>query len=282
MAWDNLLSLTIKIAVIGYLGLVLLLVLRQGSMVYLPEMPTRELIATPDLASLAYESVYFATEDHQKLHGWFIPAPKPRGTVLFFHGNAGNISHRLDSIQIFNQLDLSVFIFDYRGYGNSSGKPGEPGTYQDARAALHYLADKHHLNANQLIYFGRSLGGAIAAQLAVDHPPKALILESTFTSAPDMASQLLPWLPLRWLTWFSYNTLARIKTIHCPVFIIHSPEDEIIPYKFGRRLYDAANEPKQFLSIRGGHNEGFIQSGQIYIKGLKHFLHSIDESGVDL
>jgi len=276
MAWDHLLPLVIKIGVIGYVGFLLLLILRQGSMVYYPDTPSRELTATPDQIGLPYENVYLATDDQQKLHGWFIPARKERGTVLFFHGNAGNISHRLESVLIFNELHLSVFIFDYRGYGNSSGKPSELGTYRDARAALHYLTNSRHISANRLIYFGRSLGGAVAAQLAAEHPPKALILESTFTSAPDMASHLLPIFPMRWLIRFSYNTVDHIKTIHCPVLIVHSPEDEIIPYRFGRRLFETANEPKQFIIIHGGHNEGFMQSGQNYIKGLKHFLTTIE------
>lgn len=277
MVWDHLL-LVGKIAAIVYASVLLLVLLVQGSMVYYPEMPSRELAVTPDLIGLSFESVYFTTQDHEKLHGWSVPAPKERGTVLFFHGNAGNISHRLETIQILNDLHLSVFIFDYRGYGISSGKPSEQGTYADALAALQYVTRTLRLNPNQMIYFGRSLGGAIAAQLAAEHPPKALILESTFTSAPDMASHILPIFPLRWLTRFSYNTLSHIKSIHCPLLVIHSPDDEIIPFQFGRRLYESANEPKYFLTIHGSHNEGYLQSRQTYTKGLKHFLSTLDNS----
>lgn len=273
MHWDQLL-LAGKIVIVLYCALLLLLVLSQRSVVYYPNLPSRELIDTPDLIGLAFESVHFTTADQETLHGWFIPAPNPRGVLLFFHGNAGNISHRLDSIRIFHQLGLTVFIFDYRGYGNSTGKPGETGMYRDAQAAFSYLVKERNVNPAQLIYFGRSLGGAVASHLAVTHPPQALILESTFTSATDMAARLFPIFPMRWLTWFSYNNIDNVKSIHCPLLLIHSPDDEIIPYALGRKLYEAANDPKQFLQISGGHNEGFMESGQTYVTGLKLFLEA--------
>jgi fermentation-respiration switch protein FrsA (DUF1100 family) len=272
MNWHHRLLWAGIVLLIGYGCLLLLVVLVQDNMVYFPDTPDREMTSTPGEVGLAYENVYFSTDDRQRLHAWYIPARKETGTVLFFHGNAGNISHRLESILILNQLNLSVFIFDYRGYGKSSGKPSEQGTYLDAQAAFHYLTAVRHIDISRLIYFGRSLGGAVAAQLAVIHPPKALILESTFTSAPDMARHIFPLFPARWLSRFSYNTAMTMRAIHCPVLIIHSPDDEIIPYKFARKLYKTANKPKQFLAIHGGHNDGFIQSGQIYTKGLKHFL----------
>ncbi len=271
MAWDYLL-LAGKILLTIYCALLLVLVLTQCNMVYYPELPSRDLSTNPDQIGLAYESVHFVTEDKQQLHGWYIPAHNGNDVLLFFHGNAGNISHRLDSIQIFHQLGLSIFIFDYRGYGKSTGKPSEQGTYKDANAAYEYLVRERSVNPGQIIYFGRSLGGAVASYLAVNHPPKALILESTFTSAPDMASRLFPIFPMRWLTRFSYSNIGNIKSIHCPVLIVHSPDDEIIPYDLGRKLYEAANPPKQFLQIRGGHNEGFLQSGKTYTQGLKDFL----------
>ena len=278
MAWDYLL-LSGKILLTLYCALLLMLVLTQCSMVYYPELPSRELGANPQQIGLTYESVHFVTEDQQQLHGWFIPAPDSDEVLLFFHGNAGNISHRLDSIEIFHQLGLSVFIFDYRGYGKSTGKPSEQGTYFDAIAAYDYLIRERSTKPDQLIYFGRSLGGAVASHLAVKHPPKALILESTFTSAPEMASRLFPVFPMRWLTRFSYSNIGNIKSIHCPVLIVHSPDDEIIPYDLGRKLYDAANQPKQFLQIHGGHNEGFLLSGTTYTHGLRDFLKNLNSSG---
>jgi fermentation-respiration switch protein FrsA (DUF1100 family) len=278
MAWDHLL-LAGKLLLTIYCTLMLILVLTQCSMVYYPNLPSRDLDTNPEHIGLTYENVQFVTEDQQQLHGWYIPARNDSDVLLFFHGNAGNISHRLDSIGIFHHLGLSVFIFDYRGYGNSTGKPSEQGTYRDANAAYEYLLKEQQVNPGQLIYFGRSLGGAVASHLAVDHPPKALILESTFTSAPDMASRLFPIFPMRWLTRFSYSTIDNLKAIHCPVLIVHSPDDEIIPYDLGRKLYDAAHQPKQFLQMRGGHNEGFILSGKDYTEGLIDFLKTLNSSG---
>ncbi|WP_455211129.1 alpha/beta hydrolase [Kaarinaea lacus] len=277
MTWDQLL-LAGKLLFTIYLALLLILVLTQCSMVYYPNLPSRELTAHPGQIGLTYESVHFSTEDQQQLHGWYIAATNENDVLLFFHGNAGNISHRLDSIRIFHQLGLSVFIFDYRGYGKSTGKPSEQGTYQDAQAAFNYLVQERKVDSGKLIYFGRSLGGAVASHLAVIHPPKALILESTFTSAPDMASRLFPVFPMRWLTRFSYSNIDNIQSIHCPVLIVHSPEDEIIPYDLGRKLYETANPPKQLLQIHGGHNEGFIVSGKIYTEGLKDFLTTLTSS----
>ena len=277
MAWDYLMLIG-KLLLGIYCALLLIIVVRQFSMVYYPNLPSRELTTDPKDVGLAFENVQIATEDNQQLHGWYIPAQKNSDVLLFFHGNAGNISHRLDSIGIFHHLGLAVLIFDYRGYGNSSGKPSEKGTYRDAQAALDYLARERQIDSGRLIYFGRSLGGAVASHLAVKHPPKALILESTFTSAPDMASRLFPIFPLRWLTRFSYSNISNIKAIHCPVLIIHSPEDDIIPYDMGQNLYDSANAPKRFLQIRGGHNDGFIQSGEIYTQGLRNFLQTLNSS----
>ena len=279
--------LVIKL-LLGLYGVLLLVIfLTQCSMVYYPNLPSREIVATPEQNGLTYENVELTTTDQQTINGWFIPADLPSDrpvntkehrVLLFFHGNAGNISHRLDSIGIFLRLGLSVFIIDYRGYGKSSGKPSEQGTYLDADAALSYLVNERNIPMDNIIYFGRSLGGAVASHLAVKHPPKALILESTFTSAPDMAARLFPIFPMRWLTRFSYSNINNIKNIHCPVLIVHSSEDDIIPFELGRALFAAANEPKQFLEIHGDHNEGFIQSRQIYIAGLKRFLESAAHS----
>jgi hypothetical protein len=267
-----------KILLALYIALLLILVITQHRMVYYPNLPSRELVTTPEQLGLDYENIHFATEDGQQLHGWYVPAKQDSDVLLFFHGNAGNISHRLDSISVFHRLQLSIFIFDYRGYGNSTGTPSESGTYQDAQAAYHYLVRQRNVSPDRLIYFGRSLGGAVASHLAVEHPPKALILESTFTSAPDMASRLLPVFPLRWLTRFSYSNISNLKSIHCPVLIVHSPDDEIIPYTLGRQLYETAHQPKQFLKIHGGHNDGFLQSEVIYINGLRTFLQTLTNS----
>jgi fermentation-respiration switch protein FrsA (DUF1100 family) len=252
-----------------YLGLVVILFLLQDRLVY---FPTRGITATPAHIGLAYEPVWLETGDGVKLFGWFVPAEQARGVVLFLHGNAGNISHRLDSIDIFHRLGLSVFIIDYRGYGQSEGKLSEQGTYLDAEAAWRYLVDERQISPNEIILFGRSLGGAVAAWVAQKYSPGALILESTFTSVPDVAAKHYPFLPVRLLARIRYNTLDRLPEINCPILVVHSPNDEIIPYSNGQQLFAAAQEPKEFLKLSGGHNEGVFISGKQYEAGLETFI----------
>jgi fermentation-respiration switch protein FrsA (DUF1100 family) len=247
----------------------------QAALIYYPNMPGRNLVATPENIGLTYQDVEFFTDDSIKLHGWFIPHNNAKETVLFFHGNAGNISHRLDSIEIFNRLELNVFIIDYRGYGRSEGKITEKGTYRDAEAAWNYLNKTRDIDGQQIIIFGRSLGASIASWLASKHTPAALIIESGFTSVPSMGQRFYPFLPIRWLTHFKYDTKQYVKNISCPVLVAHSKNDEIIPYDEGREIFDAAAEPKQFLEMRGGHNDGFIVSGSTYVEGLRSFINGI-------
>jgi fermentation-respiration switch protein FrsA (DUF1100 family) len=257
------------VVVTVYAGLTLLLFLFQAHFIY---FPIRQLEATPAAIGLAYEEVWLETEDGVRLSGWFIPADSADQVLLFFHGNAGNISHRLESIAVFRRLGLNVFIIDYRGYGQSEGSPDEQGTYLDAVAAWRYLTTERGFEAGQIILFGRSLGGAVAAWLAQQHTPRALILESTFTSIPDMAVRQFPFLPVRLLARFRYDTLAHMPHIDAPILIIHSPADEIIPYSHSRRLFEAAQEPKAFLELTGSHNQGFLITGQ-YEADLAAFIN---------
>lgn len=252
-----------------YLALVGLAYLFQERLLY---FPLRGLSLTPAAGGLDYEEVWLETSDGVTLHGWFIPAASPRGVLLFFHGNAGNISHRLDSIDTFHRLGLSTFIIDYRGYGRSQGRPTEQGTYQDAEAAWRYLVEERQISPADIIIFGRSLGGGVASWLAQQYSPGALILESTFTSVTDMAARQYPFLPVRQLGRIHYDTLARLPEIDCPILIIHSPDDRIIPYEHSQRLYAAARDPKEFLEIRGGHNDGFIISASDYEARLDGFI----------
>jgi uncharacterized protein len=245
----------------------------QSGLIFYPNMPGRNLVSTPEDIGLTYQNVEVVTEDNIRLHGWFIPNNNAKGTVLFFHGNAGNISHRLDSIEIFHHLELNVFIFDYRGYGQSEGKITEKGTYRDAEAAWNYLIYTRGISEKQIIIFGRSLGASIGAWLAGKHTPAALIIESGFASVASMAKRLYPFLPIRWLARFKYNTKQYVKNVSSPVLVAHSKDDEIIPYDEGREIFAAAPEPKQFLEMRGGHNDGFIVSGASYINGLKSFIN---------
>ena len=257
----------------AYLALGLLAFLFQAHLVYFPNVPSRALAATPESAGLGYETVDFAADDGIRLNGWFLPGPaETRATLLFCHGNAGNISHRLDSLKIFHDLGFAVFIFDYRGYGDSAGTASEQGTYLDAEAAWRYLTVERGVRPDDIVIFGRSLGAAVAAHLASRHAPKALILESGFTSAPDLAAQVYWFLPVRWLSRFAYATAAYLTQVHAPVLIIHSVDDDIIPVRHGRALFAAANEPKLLLEMRGDHNQGFLISGHAYVEGIDAFL----------
>jgi fermentation-respiration switch protein FrsA (DUF1100 family) len=245
------------------------LYLMQGKMIF---YPVSKLSATPADIGLHYETVSLTTADGVKLHGWFVPARKEKGVLLFLHGNAGNISHRLDSLRIFHDLGLAVLIIDYRGYGESTGAISEKGTYLDAEAAWEYLTGVKKIPREKIIVFGRSLGAAIAAHIAGLKRPGALILESAFTSVPDMGAHLYPFLPVRLLSRFKYDTRKGLLAVECPVLIIHSPHDEIIPFESGLQLYEAAPQPKRFLEISGDHNTGFYKSGKVYIRGIDEFI----------
>lgn len=255
----------------AYLAICLLVFLFQSNLVYYPQVG-REIAMTPADAGLKYEPVKISTEDGVTLDAWYIPANQARGTLVFFHGNAGNISHRMDILQSFHQLGLNTLIVDYRGYGRSTGEASEQGTYLDAEAAWRYLTETKRAPAENIVLFGESLGGAVAAWLAARKKPRSLIMMSTFTSAPELAAKHYWFLPVKLLARFDYNTLGNLKAIACPVLIIHSPEDEIVPFEHGRALFDAAKESRQFLQIRGGHNDGFILSREIWQNGVGAFL----------
>jgi len=269
---NDLLMLVIRISIMAAsvcIAFIALIYIFQPHFIYYPE---RTLLADPNNIGLEFESVYFEAEDGVRLSGWFIPSENARGVIMFCHGNAGNISHRLESIEIFHRLKLDIFIFDYRGYGQSEGKPTEQGTYEDAKAAWRYLTEERQLASSKIVVFGRSLGGAIASWLAQSHTPRALILESTFVSIRDIATTLYRFLPVRLLLRFEYNTAKYLTRVNCPVLIVHSRDDEIMPFSQGRRLFEVAREPRKFLEITGTHNEGFITSGKLYEEGLNAFI----------
>lgn len=263
---------------VAYTVLVVLLYMSQHSMLYLPNLPGRALRGTPADSGLAYEDVRLRTADGIELHGWFIPASGPR-VLLFFHGNAGNVSDRLSSIRVFNELGLSVLIIDYRGYGDSAGRPTEQGTYIDAEAAWRHLTETRGFAPQRIVVFGRSLGGAVAAWLAARVDPAALIVESSFTSIPDLAQELYPWLPARWLSRFDYPTRKHVAAVTCPVLVVHSRDDEIAPFSHAERIFAAASEPRTLLALAGSHNAAHVQSEEDYVEGLRAFLSTLDSSG---
>jgi fermentation-respiration switch protein FrsA (DUF1100 family) len=274
----------LSIAASIYMLLALALYLLQGKMVFLSGFPGRELTASPRAIGLDFEDVHITTSDDERLHGWYVPVRgNPTGqnrVVLFFHGNAGNISHRLDSIEIFNQLGLDTLIIDYRGYGRSTGRTTEPGTYLDAQAAWDYLVDTRGITPDRIIIFGRSLGGAVGAWLGSQHTPAAVIIESSFTSGVDMGRRLYPFLPVALLTRLRYPVVEYVNRLECPLLVVHSRDDEIIPFAMGRSIYAEARKRKSFLELRGDHNNGFFISRRNYITGLQDFILSLQDTGV--
>jgi uncharacterized protein len=265
---------------IGWIALTILLLntamwLLQPAMVF---YPTRALAATPADWGLAFEDVELTADDGTRLHGWYIPHPDATHTLLFLHGNAGNISHRGDSIAIFNRLGLSVLIIDYRGYGRSGGRPGEAGLYLDARAARDHLVEERGVDPERILVFGRSLGASVAADLAARVPVGGVILESGFSSARDMARHLYPGLHRLLHLRFDFDAARRLSRVRNPVLVLHSRDDEIVPYALGRKLFDGAPEPKRFIELRGDHNSGFLASQPDYERSLAAFIGSLGRS----
>lgn len=257
----------------AYLALVLFVWAFQGRLLYQPM--GRTLVGNPSGMGLEWQDVWLTAADDVRLHAWWIPSRASRGVLLFFHGNAGNISHRLYSIDQFNRLGLSVLIVDYRGYGQSDGRPSEQGTALDARAAWQWLTEEKDIDAHDTVIFGRSLGAAVAAELAVEVLPAGVILESPFRSVPELGQRLYPFLPVRWLSRLHYPVIDYVQQIKSPLLVIHSRDDEIIPFSEGEAVYSAANEPRRLLSIRGGHNNGFLVSEAEYLAGIDAFLTEV-------
>jgi fermentation-respiration switch protein FrsA (DUF1100 family) len=257
-----------------YAVLVLVIYLMQARMLYLADVPGRSLEQTPADIGAEFRDVSIETADHVRLHGWYIPGASDR-VLLFFHGNAGNISHRLESIRQFLQLGLSVLIIDYRGYGQSEGRTTEQGIYRDAGAAWRYLTKTQEIPENRIVVFGRSMGASAAAYLAAKHHPLALIVESSFTSVPDIAREYYPWLPVRWLSRLRHSAEDFVRQGRSPVLVIHSRDDEIVPFHHGEAIFAAAREPRAFLEIRGTHNDAFLRDEHNYITGLRSFLDTL-------
>jgi fermentation-respiration switch protein FrsA (DUF1100 family) len=256
---------------LAYAAVLALVYVFQSWLVYFPQVG-RDVHVTPRSYGLAFEEVTITTADGERLAAWWVPAREARGAVLIFHGNAGNISHRLDYLAMFHRLGYSTLIVDYRGYGRSSGSPSEQGTYRDAEAAWRWLTEARGVKPGDVVIFGESLGGAIAAWLAARVAPRALVIASSFTSVPELGAQVYPFLPVRWLSRFSYDTLGALQRVEVPVLIAHSREDDIVPFSHGRRLYEAARQPKQFIEMSGDHNEGFLFARPQWVAQLAAFL----------
>jgi len=266
-------KLAIAIILGGYALVCLLAFFLQRRMVF---QPSRHIDATPDSVGLAFRGVEFAGPGGRRLHGWYVPAANAQFTLLYCHGNAGNIGHRLDAISAFVHRGLSVFIFDYAGYGRSRGRPSEAGTYADARAAYDHLVRREALPADRIILFGRSLGTAVAIELATHVRHAALIVESPFTSARELGARMYPWLPMRYLLRFSYDSASRIGQVSGPKLFVHSLEDEVVPFGMGRRLYNRAGSPKTFVKVRGSHNDVYLLPDSDYERALESLLEELE------
>jgi fermentation-respiration switch protein FrsA (DUF1100 family) len=250
-----------------------------GGMWELDELSTAEAETV-----LEIEDCWLRAQDGVRLNGWFCnPGRKESGLIqsnpirmvfLFFHGNAGNITDRYDMILRLMTLPVRVFIIDYRGYGKSEGRPSEGGLYLDAKAAWHYLVSKRVVDPSQIILFGKSLGGAVAIDLATHVEAAGLIVQSSFTSIPDMAKRLIPILP-KFLIRTRMDSVSKIARVSCPKLFIHSPADEIVPYALGRRLFQTAAEPKAFYDVSGApHNETYRVGGEAYLDVLRRFVQT--------
>ncbi len=237
--------------------------------------PTTAWVATGAELNRAWEDVSFTAADGTRLNGWFFPAatnsPRRQLVVLHCHGNGGNISHRLAVADALLGTGVNVFLFDYRGYGRSAGRPSEEGTYRDAEGASAWLRGRG-FTATNIIVFGESLGGAVATELARREPVGGLVLQSTFTSIPDIGAELFPWLPVRWLARIRYDTRAKLPAIHVPVLVMHSPADRLVPFHHAEQNFATANEPKLLIELAGDHND-FLEAGRAeLVAGFERFL----------
>jgi pimeloyl-ACP methyl ester carboxylesterase len=270
IVWTLLLILLTGVAV--YVVLIAYVYLFQARLIFFPNVPGRTLVTTPSQIGLEFEEVRITTADRVELHGWYVAAPAGAPAVILCHGNAGNIAQRLDWLEIFCGMGFAMLLFDYRGFGQSSGAPTEKGTYLDAHAAWDYLTITKGVSPRHIVIVGESLGGPIAASLAKDVTPGALILVSTFTSVPDLARTHYWYLPVRLLARFQYPTAEFVARVQVPTLVIHSRDDEIIPFLHGEELRRRASGSAQLLEIFGDHNAAFMLSGPKLTEGIRSFL----------
>ncbi len=233
--------------------------------------PLRGIDATPREIGLDYEEIFVMTQDGVRIAGWFVPAESPRATLLLSHGNGGNISHRLDKIRMLHSLRLNVLVYDYRGYGMSRGKPSEDGLYLDADAVYSYLVDEKKIPPRSIVGYGESLGGAVTIDLAAKQEMGGIIIEGSFSSVRDMAKRIFPFVP-GFVYKTTFNSFEKIKNMKLPKLHFHSMSDEVVPFEIGRKLFDNAPEPKEFVKLQGGHNDSFIISNDLYLSSIDAFI----------
>jgi fermentation-respiration switch protein FrsA (DUF1100 family) len=247
----------------------------EDQFIYYPERPYFE---EPKRLGLSYRDIWLTTKDQTRIHGWLIGDGNEKPVVLFFHGNAGNISHRLDRIKRLEELPLRFLLLDYRGYGQSEGKPTEEGLYEDALAAYEFLIEEEGLSSDQIILFGESLGGAVAIDLASKKDVAGIILEATFTTLRELANEIFPVLPTA-LVSDQYTSILKVPKIDTPILFVHGTRDEIVPFKMGETLFKAAKGNKDFWEVQNaGHNDLYLIAGQEYNKKLSTFLEGLENS----
>lgn len=258
-------------AALIYALIVLLLFVFQQRLVFFPT--TGDYSTTPDFIDLSWRDVSLTTDDGVRIAAWFVDGPDDDApVVLFFHGNAGDMSHRLGTLSALHELGAATLMIDYRGYGRSGGSPDEGGLYRDALAAWQWLTDDAGYDAERIVLFGRSLGGPVAAWLAARHNPAGLVLESAFTSVPDLAAHHYPWLPARWLTRYDFDTEAAIARSDSPVLIAHSPDDEIVPFRHADALAAVRPGATQQVRLSGLHNDPSLELDADWREALRDFI----------
>jgi fermentation-respiration switch protein FrsA (DUF1100 family) len=266
---------TIGILLIALVFFAGMLVACERQLIYHP-MPYPQGYWEPETMSVSVEDVHFQAEDGIHLHGWYVPSPDARATLLWFHGNAGNITHRLQNIKMLEPLKLNIFIFDYRGYGKSKGQPNEKGIYMDSQAAYDFLMQEKKTPPEKLILFGRSLGGVFAVDVATKNPAAGLILESVFTTAQDMAKAMFPILPIGWALSSKLDNVNRVSKLKLPKLFLHGDRDSVVPFELGRQVFSAAAEPKEFYEIKdAGHNDTIFAGGTRYFATIDKFISRV-------
>ena len=258
----------LRAALLAYLILLLLMMLGENSLLF---HPARYPGGDWQPRGLTFEDAWFNATDGTKLHGWYVPHDHPRAVILIAHGNGGNITSRVEIVRaLHDRYGTSVMIFDYRGYGRSDGSPDEAGILADGRAARAWLANRAGIPENQIVLWGESLGGGVAVDLAADGGARGLILQSTFGAAADAAAYHFPWVPVRLLMRTKLDSAAKIADYHGPLLQVHGDKDQTVPIQSGRRLFEAANEPKQFVLVPGGgHNDPYSPQ---FFAALEKFL----------
>ncbi len=257
---------SLRVIAIALAGFCLYLMWREPKLIYYPDR-------TPFITPAGITDLNLTASDSVPIHGWFIPAPAAKVTVLFLHGNAGNLWNRRAKIAILLDAGAEVCAIDYRGYGRSGGTPSEAGTYRDARAAYDYLTKTLNRAPRNIVVYGESLGSAVAVELATHVPVGGVIIEEAFTSVAEVGQKLFPLLPVRWIVRNRYDTIHKMDRLSAPLLIFHSRHDEMFPLQYAERLLAAAPEPKQLVELHGGHNDAFWQSRAIYRQALWQFFN---------